>query len=66
MVVTAELDVAEASWIKASFVTIRLVVMRLRMIRLGRKFKKGLSPRICLSPRIRLSLLWTFLPPELN
>ena len=35
-------------------------------MRLGRKFKKGLSPRIRLSPRICLSLLWTFLPPKLN
>ena len=51
--VVVELDVREASWIEASFMAIRLMAVRLRTMRLGRKFEKGLSPKIRLSPKRR-------------
>ena len=58
--VIVELDVAKASWTEMSLMVMRLMAIRLKVMRLGRKFKKGLGPKLY------LSLFWTFLPLELN
>ena len=50
--VTAEQDaIAGASLIEVRLVVGRWMVVRVEMMRLGRKVKNGLSPKICPSPK---------------
>ena len=44
----AELDVTGVSLIKVGLITVRLMAVRLEIMRLGKKFKNRLSPKICL------------------
>ena len=49
---TTELDIiASASLIEVRLVAMRLIAVRVEIIRLGRKVKKCLSPKICSSPK---------------
>ena len=54
--VVAELDETEVDLMEVELVMV--IVMRLEIIKLRRKFKNRLNPKICLN--------WTFLPPELS
>ena len=56
--VVAQLDKTEVGLIEIRLVTIRLIAVSLETMRLGRKFKNHLSPKICLN--------WTILPLELS
>ena len=45
-----ELNVTGVSLIEEELIMVRLIAMRLETMSLGKKFKKRLSPKNCLSP----------------
>ena len=62
--VTIELNMTEVSLMEIKLIMVSLMAVQLETIRLGKKFKNYLSPKICLSPKGQYDQ--TFLPPELD